>query len=96
MSEQASSREICVRCYVGGRVQGVFYRASTRHEAQRLGVTGFAKNLSDGRVEIVACGGVKALDELKEWLRKGPSGADVSGVSCEVIEQHSYADFTIG
>jgi acylphosphatase len=96
MSDLNSDGAICVRCFVGGRVQGVFYRASTRHEAQRLGITGFAKNLSDGRVEVVACGGVKAVDELKAWLRKGPSGADVSGVSCEVIEQHSYAEFTIG
>ncbi|MCG8015013.1 MAG: acylphosphatase [Candidatus Thiodiazotropha sp. 'RUGA'] len=96
MSDRISSGEICVRCFVGGRVQGVFYRASARHEAQRLGITGFAKNLSDGRVEVVACGRVDALDELKDWLRRGPSGASVSAVSCEVIDQHNYADFTIG
>ncbi|MEW8625269.1 MAG: acylphosphatase [Candidatus Thiodiazotropha sp.] len=96
MSDRISSPEICIRCFIGGRVQGVFYRASARHEAQRLGITGFAKNLSDGRVEVVACGSVDALDELKDWLRKGPSGASVSGVSCEAIEQHNYTDFTIG
>ncbi|MBV2090633.1 MAG: acylphosphatase [Candidatus Thiodiazotropha sp. (ex Ctena orbiculata)] len=96
MSDRISSGEICVRCFVGGRVQGVFYRASARHEAQRLGITGFAKNLNDGRVEVVACGRADALEELKDWLRKGPSGASVSAVSCEVIDQHNYADFTIG
>jgi acylphosphatase len=47
---------ICMQCYVSGQVQGVFFRASARHEAERLGVTGYARNLSDGRLEVLACG----------------------------------------
>jgi acylphosphatase len=88
--------DICVRCYVAGRVQGVFYRASTRHEAQQLGIKGYAKNLHDGRVEVVACGSVEAIDALQSWLRKGPSDANVTGVSCETIDFRNYQTFTIG
>ena len=96
MSDRAENGTVCVRCYVAGRVQGVFYRASARHVAQGLGIKGYAKNLSDGRVEVVACGGVEAIDELKSWLSKGPANARVSGVSCEIIDQQTFSDFGIG
>lgn len=96
MNDRGEAAAICVRCYVAGRVQGVFYRASARHEAQRLGIKGFAKNLSDGRVEIIACGAVDAIGELREWLSRGPADARVSGVSCEVIDQQLFNDFSIG
>jgi acylphosphatase len=87
--------KICVRCHVAGRVQGVFYRASTRHEAQQLGIKGYAKNLYDGRVEVVACGSVEAIETLQSWLSRGPADANVTGVSCEAINYHDYQDFTI-
>jgi acylphosphatase len=98
MSERADkvAADICVRCYVAGRVQGVFYRASARHEAQQLGLRGFAKNLHDGRVEVVACGSVEAIEALQSWLRKGPMDANVSGVSCETIDYRDFQNFTIG
>jgi acylphosphatase len=98
MSERADKvvADICVRCYVAGRVQGVFYRASTRHEAQQLGLRGYAKNLHDGRVEVVACGSVESIEALQAWLRKGPVDANVSGVSCETINYHDFQSFTIG
>jgi acylphosphatase len=91
-----SAVDICVRCYVAGRVQGVFYRASTRHEALRLGIKGYAKNLHDGRVEVVACGSVEAIEALQSWLRKGPTDASVTGVSCETIDYRNYQNFSIG
>ncbi|MET0072024.1 MAG: acylphosphatase [Candidatus Thiodiazotropha sp.] len=98
MSEQADNgkRKICVRCHVAGRVQGVFYRASARHEAQQLGIKGYARNLLDGRVEVVACGSVEAIDALQSWLRKGPQHASVTGVSCETIDYRDYQEFSIG
>ncbi|MCU7881704.1 MAG: acylphosphatase [Candidatus Thiodiazotropha sp. (ex Lucinoma aequizonata)] len=98
MSDQIDKgmQTICVRCYVAGRVQGVFYRASARYEAQQLGVKGYARNLQDGRVEIVACGSVSAVGALREWLRKGPANAQVTGVSCETLDFHGYSQFTIG
>ena len=95
MSDRHEGGLVCVRCFVAGRVQGVFFRASTKHEAHRLGIKGYAKNLHDGRVEVVACGTVDAVDELREWLRKGPSNARVSGVSCEVIDFQGFAQFAV-
>jgi acylphosphatase len=72
---------VCARFLVSGKVQGVFFRASTRDEAQRLGLRGYAKNLPDGRVEVVACGDVAAVAELEQWLAHGPPAARVDGVT---------------
>ena len=69
---------------MSGRVQGVFYRASTAEQAERLGVAGYARNLPDGRVEVLACGEEESVGMFCEWLRKGPPAAKVSGV--EIIE----------
>jgi acylphosphatase len=85
---------ICVRCYVGGRVQGVFFRASAREQALTLGLTGYARNLPDGRVEVLACGAPAAVARLKDWLRVGPPGARVSGVACEPVEPESRSGFS--
>ncbi|MET0117363.1 MAG: acylphosphatase [Sedimenticola sp.] len=87
---------ICVRCLVSGRVQGVFYRASARYQAQELGITGYANNLFDGRVEVLTCGEPAAIDQLKAWLVKGPDGASVSAVSCEAVEGMNPQGFTTG
>jgi acylphosphatase len=86
---------VCYRCLVNGRVQGVFFRATTRYEAQQRGVRGYAKNLPDGRVEVVACGAPAAVAELRDWLRTGPANASVSGVGCEVIDYQVFTQFTI-
>jgi acylphosphatase len=69
-----------MRAFVSGRVQGVFFRASTAREAARLGVAGWARNLSDGRVEVLAEGEPAAVEALLAWLRKGPPLARVTGV----------------
>lgn len=68
------------RFLVSGKVQGVFFRASTRNEARRLGLSGYAANLSDGRVEVVAMGRAEALAELEQWLWQGPPSARVDDV----------------
>jgi acylphosphatase len=73
---------IARRCFVSGRVQGVFYRASTRQRAQELGCRGYARNLPDGRVEVLAVGEAAAVDALIEWLREGPPAAHVTDVKC--------------
>lgn len=63
-----------------GRVQGVFFRDSTREVAESLNLTGHAINLADGSVEVRACGSEDAIDQLGEWLRKGPRLASVATV----------------
>jgi acylphosphatase len=76
----------CLRCYVSGRVQGVWFRGSTRDQAVRLGLSGYARNLPDGRVEVLACGETEALETLHKWLWQGPSAASVSDVECSEID----------
>jgi acylphosphatase len=82
-----------VRFVVSGRVQGVFFRASTRSEALRLGIAGHATNLADGSVEIIAGGTDVALDELERWLRLGPPLARVDSVRREVIPDRELSGF---
>ncbi len=85
----------CLRCLVTGRVQGVFFRASTRKQAQQLGLTGHVHNLPDGRVEVVACGGQAGLEALQAWLWQGPPHAQVSDVSCESCKAPASDGFSI-
>lgn len=75
---------ICRRCLVSGLVQGVFYRASTAQRAKALGITGHARNLADGRVEVLAYGDEAAVAELCDWLRQGPPAARVAAV--EIVD----------
>jgi len=70
--------DICKRFIISGRVQGVWYRGSTQQQARRLGVKGYARNLTDGSVEVMACGSNEKIDELRSWLQQGPSNAKVS------------------
>ncbi len=72
----------CIRCIVRGRVQGVFFRASTREVARELGLRGGVSNLNDGSVEVVAAGAPEALDKLRTWLAEGPPLARVESVEC--------------
>ena len=74
---------VAKRCVVSGKVQGVWFRASTKREAERLGVTGHARNLADGSVEVLACGDADAVAALIEWLHAGPPQARVERVSVE-------------
>ncbi len=71
---------------VSGRVQGVWYRVTTRQKALALGLVGWVRNLPDSRVEIVAEGTLAQLDELVSWCRRGPSLARVSDAGFTVEE----------
>ncbi len=69
------------RFRVTGRVQGVYFRHGTRIEAERLGVKGFVRNLSDGSVEVLAAGAAEAVEALRAWLGHGPPRARVAAVT---------------
>ena len=86
----------CARFIVSGRVQGVFFRASARDEALRLGLTGHARNLADGSVEVVACGDDEALAQLERWLHEGPPLARVAFVMRHPAELETPPQFRIG
>ena len=83
------------RFIVKGRVQGVFFRESTRRVAESLGLTGHAINLADGNVEVVACGDMDALDKLATWLHDGPPMSRVDSVVAESVE-FAAETFTTG
>ncbi len=85
---------ICRKCQVRGRVQGVFFRDTTRYEAQRLGLTGYARNLRDGSVEVLACGSESKVHQLCDWLWHGSPLARVEQVDCETVNTPPPANFT--
>jgi acylphosphatase len=76
-----------VRARVRGRVQGVFYRASTCDRAAELGLVGWVRNCADGSVELEAEGPRERVDELIAWCRRGPTGARVTGVEIEELSE---------
>jgi acylphosphatase len=77
---------IARRCIVSGRVQGVFYRKSAQAHARELGVRGHARNLADGRVEVLAVGEAGAVEAFVAWLWVGSSASKVTGVEVEALE----------
>ena len=75
-----------IRARVHGRVQGVFFRASTEEEARRLGLSGWVRNRRDGSVEVFAQGAPEAVEALLAWLHEGPPLAEVVRVDWEEVE----------
>ena len=78
---------------IEGCVQGVWFRESTRRAAVPLGITGYAKNLADGSVEVLACGEPAALDRLTEWLKQGPPMAQVTKVESQATDNERPESF---
>ncbi len=91
----AASRKTARRWFVRGRVQGVGYRYFAQHAAAALGLSGYACNLDDGRVEVYAAGPKEALDELAGMLHRGPRFSDVRGVEEQEAEVHQHGSFHI-
>jgi len=77
---------IAVSAIVTGRVQGVGFRYATLREAQQRGLTGWVRNLSDGRVEVLALGPSVAVNDLVAWLAEGPRLASVTNVEVIPVE----------
>ena len=80
---------ICRRSLVSGRVQGVFYRATCVRKAQSLGVTGYARNLHDGRVEVLACGDPTLVEQFIAWLWEGSPASRVTAVDTVEVDPAS-------
>ncbi len=72
-----------VHLLIEGRVQGVWFRATTKNVGEELGVAGWVRNLPDGRVEVMAEGAPEQLDRLLEFCRQGPRHAVVTNVDVE-------------
>ncbi len=81
--------------WVSGRVQGVWYRGSCQDMARSLGVAGWARNMADGRVEVVAEGPEDAVQRLVEWCRQGPPAARVSEVEERSEQPQGLSDFQV-
>ena len=75
---------------VSGKVQGVFYRQSTKEKARELGVKGEVRNLEDGDVNIIATGTDEQLDKLISWCQQGPPRAEVAGIN---VQELPFCDF---
>ncbi|MEQ6167259.1 acylphosphatase [Ekhidna sp. MALMAid0563] len=86
---------IAFRIKVAGRVQGVFFRASTKEKADELGIRGWVRNESDGSVLIEAEGETSKLNEFKQWCTIGPSAAVVESIAVEEIPVSKHAYFEI-
>ena len=84
------------RFTIKGRVQGVFFRDSTRRVANSLDITGHVINLSNGNVEVFACGEPEALDKLAKWLKDGPHMASVTEVTTQTVDWESLGGFSTG
>lgn len=85
----------CVHLTVSGSVQGVFFRDNTRRKALELGLMGYTKNLADGNVEVIAEGNENKINELIEFIKKGPGIAKVSGVKIKHKEPENFSNFEI-
>ena len=84
-----------VKCTVAGKVQGVYYRASTCEHARSLGLSGWVRNLADGRVELLVQGEPAAVEQLVAWLWTGPPAAQVVSVSLEECVEEAGAGFEV-
>lgn len=90
---EATPKVLHVR--VQGRVQGVFYRASTQQQAQRLGLRGWVRNGDDGSVEAVLCGDEPTLDTMLAWMAQGPERARVDALETTPAEVPDNDDFEV-
>lgn len=85
-----------VHVYINGKVQGVFFRASTREKAHALGIKGWVRNCLDGSVEAVFEGEKEAVNNVVNWCRKGPAGAFIEKIDvCREKYLGEFDDFSI-
>ncbi len=95
-SRPINNQMTCRQFKVSGRVQGVFFRVSTRDVAVPLQITGHAVNLPDGGVEVLACGEPAAVAEIERWLHDGPPMASVTRVEWIDVDCEKPERFAVG
>jgi len=86
---------IRVHAWIAGQVQGVYYRGATREQAVALKLTGWVRNLSDGRVEAVFEGNPESVERMLAWCRTGPPAASVTGVEIATEPLEGLTDFEV-
>jgi len=91
----AMQEKVGIHCWVSGKVHGVWFRAETQKIAKNLGLTGWVRNLPDGRVEVLACGERSATEQLASWLQHGPELAKVTEVIKKDAPWESFKRFSI-
>ena len=84
-----------IHCHISGRVQGVCFRMAAREQADLHGITGWVRNLPDGRVEVMASGNEDQLKEFKEWLKRGPDMARVLELDVREVDYEPFDSFTV-
>ncbi|HEX5155173.1 MAG TPA: acylphosphatase [Parafilimonas sp.] len=84
-----------VNLLIKGKVQGVYYRFAAKEQADKLGITGWVKYISEGRVEVMATGAEEKLQEFIAWCRKGPEKAFVTDVIVTLLSEESIGEFTV-
>ena len=86
---------MCYKLNIFGKVQGVYFRASTLSKATELNVAGMIKNKEDGSVQTIVQGKESAIAQFIEWCLEGPASAKVSHINISKIKSADYKDFTI-
>jgi acylphosphatase len=88
--------KVCFQVHVSGIVQGVFFRASAQQQAIECSISGYARNLADGDVELMVCGEQDNVDAMLTWLKHGPENAEVSEMQSKQIPLQEFNHFSIG
>lgn len=81
--------------HVSGKVQGVYFRASSQQQAIENGLSGYARNLADGEVEVLMCGEEENVNKMIEWLNHGPPQAAVDNVQTQKVDWQDHNHFSI-
>ncbi|MGJ3245659.1 MAG: acylphosphatase [Elainellaceae cyanobacterium] len=96
MVDQTTPQKVtCAHVFISGQVQGVGYRASTRDMAKRLNLTGWVRNLRDGRVEALFEGSAGAIDEILRWCHEGPPSAVVNHIEVQYEDPKGLKSFEV-
>jgi acylphosphatase len=89
------TEKMCKHFWVAGKVQGVWFRANTKKAADEIGMSGWVRNLPDGRVEVLACGTTEQIVQLEAWLKRGPTLARVDDLQSENLPWREFQGFNV-